>query len=323
MRNQSRFALAVALLTFAAVPLAVTQTASAADDTPKKTDAAPAASASAAPTTGAGTHDVKDDPNDVSEKEHQTYYFVGARYRGTVIPKFMMNLFVDEGATVYSNTFGFEMDIRKDAFSLIPAITYVEYGTGDILFLQKGKKPEDPGNWSYVNSSLKAIYLSVDLLWSTQVHKNVDFEYGFGTGIGFIFGDLQNNWVFATPTGAKPDFTSSGGQGYTKCPGGIPDGFRPPGCNKANHQNSDQDKVGTYVEKSWFSGGSVPNIFLHLAIPQLGFRFKPVKQFESRLGFGFSLTGFWFGLSADYGLERPEKKSGQASNGPTLHFGGR
>ncbi len=318
MRNPSRSALAVALLTFAAVPLAVTQTASAADDAPKKSDDAPAASASASSTTTAGTTDVKDSPSDVSEKEHQTYYFIGARYRGTVIPKFMMNLFVDEGATVYSNGIGIELDIRKDAFSLIPAISYVEYGTGDIMFLQKGKDRTNAGNWSYVNSSLKALYLTVDLLWSTPIHKNVDFEYGFGTGVGIIFGDLVNNWVSFAPAGAG-DLKNGAGVGFNKC---QTVGAQGSGCNKLDHQNSDTDKVGNYVEKSWFSGGSVPNIFLHLAIPQLGFRFKPVKQFESRLGFGFSLTGFWFGLSADYGLERPEKKSGQASNGPTLHWGG-
>ncbi len=320
MRNPSRLALAVALLTFAAVPLAVTQTARAADE--KKPEDAPAASASAsaAAPVGAGTYDVKDDPSDVSEKPGQTYYFIGARYRGTVIPKFMMNLFVDEGATVYSNGIGIELDIRKDAYSLIPAISYVEYGTGDIMFLQKGKDRNNAGNWSYVNSSLKALYLTVDLLWSTQVHPKVDFEYGFGTGVGIIFGDLVNNWVQFTPASGKADLTNGAGVGFTKC-GAV--GAPGTGCNKADHQQSDTDKVGGYVEKSWFSGGSVPNIFLHLAIPQLGFRFKPVKQFESRLGFGFSLTGFWFGLSADYGLERPEKKSGQASNGPTLHFGGR
>jgi hypothetical protein len=326
MRTHSRFALAAALLTFAAAPLAITRSASAADD--KKTDDAkggdakggdaPAASASAAAGTTAATSE-RVDSSDVSETPGKTYYFIGARYRGTIVPKFMMNLFVDEGATVYSNTVGLEVDIRKDGYSLIPALTYVEYGTNDILFLQKGKDRNDAGNWSYVNSGLKGVFATVDLLWSTQVHKNVDFEYGFGTGIGIIFGDLQNNWVFRVPNGAPHDFQSSQGELFSKCPGGTPDGTRPQGCNKANHQNSSEDKVGAYVEKSWFGGGSVPNIFLHLAIPQLGFRFKPAKQFESRLGFGFSLTGFWFGLSADYGLERPETK--KTANGPTVIWG--
>jgi hypothetical protein len=32
-----------------------------------------------------------------------------------------------------------------------------------------------------------------------------------------------------------------------------------------------------------------------------------MKQLETRLGVGFSLTGFWFGLSANYGLEKTTK----------------
>ena len=118
----------------------------------------------------------------VFEKPGKTYYFIGARYRGTVIPKGFMKLFVRGGATVYSNTMGLEFDMRKDGFSIIPSLTFVEYGTQDILFLERGK-PETANNWSVVNSSLKGLYGNVDLLWSTKVHKNVDFEYGVGVGI--------------------------------------------------------------------------------------------------------------------------------------------
>ena len=41
------------------------------------------------------------------------YYFVGARYRGTIIPKFIVNLFANEGGTFYSNTVGVEADLRR------------------------------------------------------------------------------------------------------------------------------------------------------------------------------------------------------------------
>jgi len=309
MTAHPRFAFASALFT-----LAIATNANAADDTKTDDKKTGDGTGSAAPTPTV----VKVDNSDVSETPGKTYYFVGARYRGTIIPKFMMNLFVDEGATTYSNTIGFELDIRKDGHSLIPAIQYVEYGTGDIMFLQKGKDRNNAGNWTYVNSSLKALYVTVDLLWGTEINKNFEFEYGFGTGVGIIFGDLVNNWVSFAPAGQKGDLQNAAGVGFNKCQTvGAPG----TGCNAADHQNSQENKVGAYVEKSWFSGGSVPNVFLHLAIPQLGIRFKPVKQFESRLGFGFSLTGFWFGLSADYGLEKPEKKA--AGSAPMIRWGQR
>ena len=228
----------------------------------------------------------------------KTYLFIGAQYRGNVIPQFMLNLFVDKGATVYSNTVGITLDKRKDGFSIIPALSFTEYGTGDILFKDKDGKDSVAGNYTFVNSSMKALYATVDLLWSTKIAKNFDFEYGFGVGLGVVFGSLANNWVYRDANGTL--------DGFSKCP---TEGFNGPGsgCNKTDHQNSKDAKVGDYTEKSWFDGGSKPVLFPYISIPQVGLRFKPIKQFEARLGLGFSLTGFWFGLGGAYGLEQKPK----------------
>jgi hypothetical protein len=59
-----------------------------------------------------------------------------------------------------------------------------------------------------------------------------------------------------------------------------------------------------------------------LNIPQLGLRYKATKEIEARRGRGFGITGFWFGLSADYGIDNSETGAGKAtkaSKGPTLH----
>ena len=234
------------------------------------------------------------DNKDVEELPGKNYLFIGARYRGNIIPQFMLNLFVDKGATIYSNTIGFELDKRKDGFSIIPALSFTEYGTGDILFKEKNSK-DIPGNYSFVNSSMKAIYATVDLLWSTKISKNVDFEYGAGLGLGIVFGSLANNWVYRDPKGALGGFSKCQTEGQ---------GGPGKGCNKADHQNAETAKVGDYTEKSWFDGGAKPVLFPWISVPQIGLRFKPVKQFEGRLGLGFALTGFWFGLSGGYGLEQ-------------------
>jgi hypothetical protein len=267
----------------------------------------------------------KDEMFDVTEKPGQTYYFVGLRYGLTIIPKFIINIFVSEGATFTSNTIGVEVDIRKDGFSLIPSLSYAEYGkSDDVLFLEKNKDPNIDGNWSYVNSSLKALYLGADLLWSAPISKNVDFEYGAGFGLGIIFGDLVTNWVYANPNGP---YTSSDGRHFSPCQTENQGAPQSNGCQKAGHQNSDVAKVGGYTEPSWANGGSKPNIFPRILLHLAGVRIKPIKQFEGRLGLGFSITeGFWFGLSGNYGLERPEKKTGSSSTStttggmPVLHF---
>jgi hypothetical protein len=46
---------------------------------------------------------------------------------------------------------------------------------------------------------------------------------------------------------------------------------------------------------------AAPDASTWISLPQLSFRFKPHKHFQSRLDAGFSVTGFFFGLSAGYG----------------------
>ena len=153
---------------------------------------------------------------------------------------------------------------------------------------------------------MKSVYATADLLWSAKIQKNLEFEYGAGFGLGVIFGDLETNWVQDIgPTGAG-GLVGSNGHHYIACATEGQGGANS-GCNKSDHQNAQVAKVGGYTESSWFSGGSKPVIFPWIAVPQLGLRFKPIKNFVGRLGVGFSLTGFWFGLSGQYGLEQKPK----------------
>jgi hypothetical protein len=238
---------------------------------------------------------------DVHEDPTKRYYFIGLRYRENVIPQFMLNIFVNGGKTLFSNSIGAEIDMRHDNFSLIPAITYTEYGTGDVVFSQKGKDPTDPGNWSVVDSSLKGIYFSADLLWSAHIANHWDFEYGAGFGLGVIFGNLGNNWVYA------PDGGQVSPSDYAACTTATQMAGKN-GCQVSNHNGATAPgKIDGYEEPSWANGGSKPNIFPLINFPQLGLRYKPIKQMEARVGLGFSLTGFWFGISANYGLEKPTK----------------
>jgi len=218
----------------------------------------------------------------VFEKPGKTYYFI------------------DGGKTVYSNSIGAGFDIRKDGFSIIPNITYTEFGTGgDVLFKEKNK-PDTANNWSIVNSSLKGIYANVDLLASARLHENVDFEYGVGLGIGTLFGSLVNNWVYEKANGP---YQANNGKHYAACVTENDDSSSIRACTKGAHSNASTAKVNNYEEPSWFNGGSKFSFFLNIA-PQIGLRVKPVKEVVARLAVGFSLTGFFFGVSGYYGLEK-------------------
>ena len=211
----------------------------------------------AMPDTGEGSS------TDVTEKEGKSYFFIGLRYRGDIIPKFVMNLFVDEGATFYSNSIGVEA--RHPQGRLLPhpgAHLHRVRHRRPVLFLEKNKPSSIVGNYSDVNSSLKAIYVTADLLWSTRVHKNIDFEYGVGFGLGVIFGDLVTNWVQADPNGPLA-------LGDRAALLAVPDGG--PARHRLQRPRSPEldasNKVGGYTEPSWVNGGSKPNIFPWIAHP--------------------------------------------------------
>ena len=352
--RKARVALALALAVVAGAPTALaqkgtkpksdtkTETKTTAPASPSSSSSSSSDTSAAAPTTttaasssdsssipqaspdavGVGANGEKVEPaktdiTDVTEKSGQTYYYIGLRYGGTIIPKFMLNLFVDEGGTFYSNNIGVEVDIRKDGFSIIPSLSYSEYGTGGPVLFKEKSKPDIEQNWSVVDSSLKALWLGADLLWSTNVSKNIDIEYGAGFGIGVIFGDLVNNWVYQVPNGTPGALhADSNNKSYRMCQSAT-DGA---GCVPTNHTNPTPPHLGGYTEPSWINGGSKPNFYPRILLHLIGLRFKPIKEMEGRVGLGFSLTeGFWFGLSADYGLERPEKKT-SSSSGPTLRW---
>lgn len=253
-----------------------------------------------------------ENPNDPRELPDTWYIFLGARYRGNILPQFILNLAVNEGTTVYSNSVGIEAEFRKNGFSIIPALTFTEFGMDDTLFLEKGKADGLAGNWSLVGSGLKGIYGSADFLWSKKINKMLDFEFGFGVGLGTTFGNLKVNWVYEDPNGS---IVSSGGRRFSECKTDVGTGAGSgAGCTPRDHSFAKVSKVGGYDEPSWFNGGSKPSFLPLLTVP-VGLRIKPVSQFAGRVQVGLSLTGFWFGISGAYGL--PGKKSAPAKSNDT------
>jgi len=248
------------------------------------------------------------DPYAVEERENYTYRFVGAQYRAHIVPKFLVESFVKQGGGLTSHEIGIHYEVRRGGMSVIPSLSYIEYGTSkDILFLEKGKPDGVEGNWSVINSSLKSINGQVDVLWSARIDKGVDFEYGLGVGMGVVFDKLMINWVYADPKGP---YKGNNGVSYSQCQTenqGPTPGTSYAGCTKAGHSNADVAKVGGYSEPNWFNGGYKP-VLLPVLTPEFGFRFKPSKEFSSRFSFGWGLTGPWFGFSGSYGFAPAKRK---------------
>ena len=225
-----------------------------------------------------------DDPNSPFEKNNQTYRFVGARFRYIIIPQFYMGLFGSGGTTVGVPAFGPEFTIRKNGFEYVLSAMYASYAMDPTPFKAK---TDGADAWEIVDTDVKTLYLMSDFLWSAEMSPKASFLYGAGFGIAAVFGDIHR--VQAMPANGN---VTSDPYTWVACP-------RPGAFSTCMNDNN---HYGNYTEPSWANGGSKPFIFPWISLPQLSLRIKPVKQFETRLDLGFSITGFFFGMNAGYAL---------------------
>ncbi|HYO95775.1 MAG TPA: hypothetical protein VER33_14735 [Polyangiaceae bacterium] len=216
------------------------------------------------------------------EEPGKSYKFIGARYRLIVVPKFIIGLFADGGTTVGVHAFGPEFAVRKDNFEFNFSAWYAAYSMSPTPF-----KATSDGNdaWELVESRIKVLYLTADFLWSHDFSPQVALNYGMGAGFGLVWGPLYRNQAYPVQEGNFDNLARCVGQGN-------PSGRYCGGDN--NHYNN-------YEEPSWSDGGSKPFIFPWLAL-QTGIRYKAHRNFVARFDTGFGLSGFFFGVGADYGL---------------------
>jgi hypothetical protein len=157
-----------------------------------------------------------------------------------------------------------------------------------------------------VSSGIRQLMLTMDILYEIPLEKDGErtgrfsLLIGGGFGFGFVLGPLYRSQAYPNTPGASGDNPSQ----WSLCKG-VGDPKNPTYCENPNSHFSPSGTIngpGSYAEPSWAGGGSKPIIFPWLALPQISFRYKPIKQLQTRLDLGFSTVGFFFGLAASYGL---------------------
>jgi hypothetical protein len=282
----------VSLLAFLSLGLAYVHPAMAQDEKEETEEGAaaegdaesseePAAETDAADDSKGAVSDAKADAlTSPKEDKGVTYRFVGLRYRGLIVPKFMQSLFgADGGTTVYAHNIGPEFVIRKDNFEYDFSLTYTSYAFDPTPF-KAATDGEDA--WELVESHIKVLYLGADFLWSKPLNEQWALNYGVGAGLGIVWGDLKRVQAYKDANGDYQPCVAEGNPNPAYCGG-------------------DNDHYGDYTEPSWADGGSKPIVFPWLAV-QAGVRFKPHRNVQARLDAGIAVGHVFFGLAADYGL---------------------
>jgi hypothetical protein len=211
--------------------------------------------------------------------------FLGLRYRGVIVPEFVWGLFAEGGSGMYVHGFGPELVIRDERREYNLSAWLAFYGMDPTGF--KGKSDEEEA-WEILELDLKVLYLTSDFLWHSALSPKLDVTYGFGVGIGFVFGDMLRTQAYLTPGGTRGDADD-----YAPCAGvGNPNGQY---CDDVN------DHYDDYSEKSWFGGGPKPSLLPWIA-GQAGLSYRISEAFIARAEAGIGLGTLFFGVGGDYAL---------------------
>jgi hypothetical protein len=233
---------------------------------------------------------------DPKENDQDPYMFIGVRWRDIVVPGFMIRIFAEGGPdAVNVFSIGPEFTYRKDGLEIDGALTYADYSMNAFLFKDKD---DEVYAFERVSSKMKVIYVTVDVLFEVWAEEKGRFSFLIGGGVGFggLFDELKRNQVYPR----------AGGTADTDDPSQFDDCRGPSDPNipvsDGEWCDNDNEHYGDYDEPSWANGGSKPVIVPWLAVPQFSFRYKPVKQLQVRGDVGWSLSGFFFGMTHSYGF---------------------
>lgn len=219
--------------------------------------------------------------------------WLGARYYGVVIPRFVMNIVADGGRSLPVPGGGLTFTTQASDAEITVGLSYLSYRMGDTPMKPKGQPDTE---WEMTSSTLQALVAGVDLMWSFPLDDagTVSFRIGGGAGVGWMFlGDLRR--VQSYPKDGQPGDPRT----YAKCAGpNNPFGsFR-----YCNALDKDASHYPGYVEPDWFHRGIRPLVFPWLVLPQLGFSFRPAHSLIIDVDAGVSLSGILTSVGFRVGL---------------------
>ena len=240
---------------------------------------------------------------DPRELPDENYYFLGVFGRGLIVPQFIQNLFVAEGATPVNGGFGLFFNWRRNGFNVQIEAFYQGFGVEG--FYRGAGDPDS--EFEFIDSNLGVVFGSIGFGWGFDITEWFAIELGFGIGFGGLVGDLSRQEAWrdsSTGTLAACDGVDlpagTAATGY--CEGPIE---RP---GPEGRLDDTRTRGGTYQisqgtpNPHYFGDGGVPPLFFTIDLPRVAFRFKPIRQIQMRVEGAYNLYGFSFGASAAYGF---------------------
>jgi hypothetical protein len=224
----------------------------------------------------------EDDDGAGSGRSGSTSISLGGRFRGMIIPKFLMNAFGEGGTTLFAPGGDLTFTAGLSDVDIGVSLGYTSYRMGEVPYKPRGRPDTE---YEILQSDMQALVATVSLLWNIPLdkHKRWNFRIGGGIGVGWTFaGDLYRTQSYP-PSGAAGDPNE-----YVKCGGpNSPLGtFR-----YCNQLDKDATHYGGYTEPSWFDGGVRPLVFPWVTFPDLGLSWRIARRTTVDLDVGLTLSG--------------------------------
>lgn len=257
---------------------------------------------------------------DPYEDPSKRYYFLGAGWRFTSLPSWLLKAYtVETDAAVFTPTSFFaELAFRRKGFQIGANLGYVKWNFADAFRLTSD--PVEDMEW--LDTKLNFLVATTTITWSTAFTDWFQLEYGVEAGLAFIFGRMIRNEAFKRKDGkwdkcdtwaSQQGFTNPNFRNYENgraaptreevqyCDpplGEYEDDF-PPDSNQSDEIGA---HYGVKAKRGAFKSG-IPYV-LPVIGPRVSLRFKPIAQLVLRVDVPLPVLPFGImgGVSAQYGF---------------------
>jgi hypothetical protein len=219
-------------------------------------------------------------------------HWLGARYRGMLVPEAVMDVLMEGGRTTYwpGGALTYTADVGD--VELVTSLQVMQNFLSSTPVKPKGTPDTE---WELIESDIWSGVLALDVLYRIDLDDagDVGLRLGAGIGLGLIVaGDLRR-WQ-SYPANGKPGDPYA----YLKCnaPNDPAGTFR-----YCNQLDKDATRYGT-PDASWFSGGLTPTIYPWLVLPEIGLAIRADDDVSIDFDVGLMPSGILSGVGVRFGL---------------------